>query len=313
MATAQGVLSVSRRNRQTSCEKVAGRLSLNGWGRYRVGRWAIDALLLPSDIEKVRRIYTLVFGLPPRLLAPHTFNEKLQRFKIFDRKSHHARFADKLAVRELVRERIGPEVLTQVFWIGLDLEDARRQWLPNRFVLKANHSCGANLIVRDASLLDWKEIEALVRRWLAEDWSTRMAEWQYRWIPRKLFIEEYLEGLDGGVPLDYKFFCFNGRVEMVQVDVDRFSNHTRVLFDRDFNPLPVRFAYPRHEGDLGRPACYVQMREIAECLSVGEMFLRVDLYDLGRPVFGELTLTPEAGFGQFEPPEWDERLGRLLK
>ena len=274
------------------CQRIAGRLNRDGWGTYRVGRWVIDALLLPSDIEKIRRIYTFMFGLPPRLLSPHTFNEKLQSSKIFHRKSRHVRFADKLAVRQFVRERIGPEVLTQIYWIGLDLEDARRQCLPNRFVLKANHSCNANLIVSDASLLDWKETEPVVRRWLAKDWSAHAAEWQYRWIPRKLFIEEYLEGPNGGVPMDYKFFCFHGRVEMVQVDVDRFSNHSRVLFDRNFNALPVSYAYPRYEGNLRRPACYEQMREIAEHLAAGELFLRVDLYDLGRPVFGEMTLTP---------------------
>jgi hypothetical protein len=54
------------------------------------------------------------------------------------------------------------------------------------------------------------------------------------------------------------------------------------------------------------------MVEIAECLSTGERFLRVDLYDLGQPFFGEITLTPEAGLGQFEPKEWDKRLGDLL-
>ena len=54
------------------------------------------------------------------------------------------------------------------------------------------------------------------------------------------------------------------------------------------------------------------MREIAEVLAAGEPFLRVDLYDLGKPVFGELTLHPEAGIGQFAPPQWDERLGSLL-
>ena len=294
-------------------ETIAGRLRLHGCGDYRVGQWVIDALLWPSDIEKVRGIYTQVFGLPPQIHAPHTFNEKLQYLKLFDRNPRYTRFADKLAVREFVRERIGAEVLTQIFWSGLDLADARRQSLPNRFVLKANHSCGANLIVNDLALVDWKETQALVRGWLAEDWSAHTAEWHYRWIPRRLFIEEYLEGPDGGVPMDYKFFCFHGLVHMVQVDVARFSNHTRALFDRDFNPLPVRFTYPRYEGDLSRPACYELMREIAERLAIGEKFLRVDLYDLGRPVFGELTLRPEAGFGQFEPPEWDERLGQLLK
>ena len=292
-------------------EKLARRLSRRGLGEYRLARRLIDALLFPSDVEKVRRIYTAVFGSPPRLLFPQTFNEKMQHLKLFDRRSRFTRFADKLAVRDFVRDRIGEEVLTTIFWAGVDLRDARSQVLPHRFVLKANHSCNANLIVRDASIIDWGETEALVRKWLGRDWSMHTAEWQYRWISRKLFIEEYLESPAGGLP-DYKFFCFHGRVELVQVDLNRFSNHTRTLFDREFKVLPVRFAYPRYDGELERPACYEQMREIAERLSAGEKFVRVDLYDVGRPIFGELTLRPEAGFGLFEPRDWDEKLGSLF-
>ena len=71
--------------------------------------------------------------------------------------------------------------------------------------------------------------------------------------------------------------------------------------------------HPPCLGDLTCPTCYQQMREIAECLSIGEPFLRVDLYDVGRPAFGELTLHPQAGHGQFEPSEWDQRLGALWR
>lgn len=296
--------------------KVAGRLRRDGWGRHRFGREVIDALLLPSDILSIRRQYKHVFGIPPRLLGPRTFNEKLARHKILSHRERHTHLADKLAVRDLVCERIGPGILTQLFWTGLDLEDARRQHLPNRFVLKANHGCGWNVIVRDASLLDWEATKAMARRWLDDDYSTYDAEWQYRWIPRELLIEEYLEGPNGAVPFDYKFFCFHGRVEMVAVHVDRFGHHTQALLDRDFKTLPVEFVYPsvtpRYAGNLRRPVCYQQMRDIAECLASEEKFLRVDLYEVEqRPIFGELTLSPGGGLDRFEPPEWDKRWGAL--
>jgi len=62
-----------------------------------------------------------------------------------------------------------------------------------------------------------------------------------------------------------------------------------------------------------RPACFEQMIQIAEKLSQGEIVIRVDLYDLGRPIFGELTLHPEAGTGRFTPAEWDRRFFELLR
>ncbi|MBE0411787.1 MAG: glycosyltransferase, partial [Anaerolineales bacterium] len=40
-------------------------------------------------------------------------------------------------------------------------------------------------------------------------------------------------------------------------------------------------------------------------------FIRVDLYCVNdeRIVFGELTLTPEAGWGRFSPVKWDSIFG----
>ena len=288
------------------------RLKQRGWGEYVLLRALIDALLFPSDIGKVLAAYSRVFGSLPQLLRPRTFNEKLQRSKLFNRKESYTRFADKVAVRDFVRKRVGAEVLTKVFWIGTELAEARQQPLPNKFVIKANQSSGGILIVTDATTFDWDAACTLTRKWQEEDHSVHFAEWQYRWIPPKLLIEEYLEGEGGGVPLDYKFFCFHGRVEIIQVDFDRFVNHTRTLFDRDFNMLPVQYKYPRHERSVARPTCFEQMRQIAEHLAAGEPFLRIDLYDVGKPVFGELTLHPESGTGQFDPPEWDERLGALF-
>jgi len=98
-------------------------------------------------------------------------------------------------------------------------------------------------------------------------------------------------------------------VELLQVDFDRFTAHTRLLYDRNFNLLSVGFLYPRRHGSIKRPSCYAEMLCIAETLAADEPFLRVDLYEIGRPMFGELTLRPEAGLGKFAPPEWDLRLG----
>ena len=111
---------------------------------------------------------------------------------------------------------------------------------------------------------------------------------------------------------DYKFFCFHGRVELVQVDADRFLNHTRAIMDRHFERLPVTFQYPPITLRTQKPQCFEQMIRVAELLAAGEKFIRVDLYDLGRPIFGELTLHPESGLGKFDPPEWDRLIYRFI-
>ena len=287
-------------------------LQVRGWGRYLIGRMIVDLLLWPSDFLAVRRQYASFFGRPPKLLCPKTFNEKLQRNKLFRRRSRYTLFADKIAVRDYVKQRVGSRVLSKLYWTGTDLRTVSSGILPKKFVIKANHESGRILIVNDRDAFNWKQAYEQTCRWLEQDYSEMWAEWQYRWIEPRLLIEEFLEGEDGMSPPDYKFFCFRRRVEIVEIDFDRFSNHTRAFVGRNFELLQFGFNYPRYCGTLVRPPNFSKMIEIAETLGGKEPLIRVDLYDVGRPIFGELTLSPVAGIGKFEPPEYDAILGRLM-
>lgn len=61
------------------------------------------------------------------------------------------------------------------------------------------------------------------------------------------------------------------------------------------------------------PKNLLQMIKIAEELSVGYDFLRVDLYNVsGKIYFGELTFYPAGGFGTYIPDEWNMKLGEML-
>lgn len=293
-------------------DRLGTKLKRRGWGRYVVGRVVIDVILLPADIEKIIRTYKETFGCSPHMLHAVTFNEKLQRAKLSNRPARYIRYADKLEVRTFVRQRVGSDVLTQLYWVGKDLAEARKTALPPRFVVKANQSSGNNLFVRDVETFDWERAIEMTARWLETDHSVHYGEWQYRWISARLLIEEYLDGPDGAVPLDYKFFCFHGKVRLVQVDFERFSRHTRAFVDDEFRPLNLGLKYPVYCGAVVKPPCFREMLGIAECLSRDERFLRVDLYDVGKPVFGELTMCPEAGLGHFDPVYWDLALGEWL-
>jgi teichuronopeptide biosynthesis TupA-like protein len=288
-------------------------LQFRGWGRYLIGRMIVDLLLWPSDFLAVRRQYTSVFGRPPKLLFPKTFNEKLQREKLFQRRSRQTVFADKIAVRDYIKQRVGSHVLTKLYWTGTDLRAASKGILPQKFVIKANHASGRILIVNDRDAFNWKQAYEQTSQWLNQDYSELAAEWQYRWIEPQLLIEEFLEGEDGMSPPDYKFFCFRGRVEMIQIDFDRFLNHTRTFVGRNFELLQIGLSYPRYPGALVPPANFSTMIGMAEALARRESFIRVDLYDVGRPIFGELTLSPEAGHGRFDPPKYDVILGTLMR
>lgn len=114
---------------------------------------------------------------------------------------------------------------------------------------------------------------------------------------------------------DYKFFSFNGKVRFFKVDFGRFVEHHANYYDIDGNLLP--FGEKGLEPDPNHveimPVNLNNMITIAEKLSGGFKFLRVDLYNVkGKIYFGELTFYPASGMGAFVPEEWDEKLGRML-
>ena len=62
------------------------------------------------------------------------------------------------------------------------------------------------------------------------------------------------------------------------------------------------------------PDNLTDMIKVAEELSKGFKFLRVDLYNVKDKIyFGELTFYTAAGMGAFVPEEWDEKLGNWIK
>ena len=85
-----------------------------GWKRR-----ALESLpvRLQSAIWSVRR-FRWKFGCWPNLIKPQKFNEMIVRAKIFDRDPRIVRLADKLLVKEYVRERLGDDWVIPTLWSG---------------------------------------------------------------------------------------------------------------------------------------------------------------------------------------------------
>src|SRR5438128_89455 len=69
---------------------------------------------------------------------PATISQKIRWRMIKDRNPLLTTFADKLAVRDYVTERIGPEVLTRIYAVADDPDELDFDALPREFVLKPN-------------------------------------------------------------------------------------------------------------------------------------------------------------------------------
>lgn len=63
-----------------------------------------------------------------------------------------------------------------------------------------------------------------------------------------------------------------------------------------------------------KPYLFNEMKAIAEKLSQGIPFVRVDLYVIGGNIyFGELTFFHNAGFCSIHPESWEKTLGGWIK
>ena len=78
--------------------------------------------------------------------------------------------------------------------------------------------------------------------------------------------------------------------------------------------MPFQRHYPNSNQDIPKPRKYELMIELAEKLSEGIPFVRVDFYEInGKVYFGELTFFPGSGFEEFTPEKYDRILGDMLE
>lgn len=260
--------------------------------------------------------YFYTFGCLPNIVAPRTFNEKVNARKFFDHRPIFRTWVDKVAVRDWVaRRKPGYEaMLPKLYHVTADPTDIPFDALPDRFVIKASHGSGWLRLVKDKSLLDRDAVIAECRHWLSMNYFDLTLEGVYKDVPPRILIEEFLDNGFGEAPEDYKLYVFHGRVQFVQVDVARFGQHRRKIYDRNWNEQNFELSIPTYDGTLETPAVLPQMLEIAETLAGTIDFVRVDLYAVGgRIYFGEMTPSSGNGFNRFTPRVYDEIFGAHWK
>lgn len=271
-----------------------------------------------SDKLSLRLLFKIRMGRKLNLENPQTFNEKLQWLKLYDRKPIYTTMVDKYAVKEYVAERIGEEYIIPTLGVWDNFEAIDFDELPKQFVLKCTHDSGGLVICRDKDKLDKEAAKAKISASLKQNFYYHTREWPYKNVPPRIIAEQYMtDSPDSNDFSDYKFFCFDGKVDCVMVCLERSSGDTKFyFFDRDWNlkRLNIRGKNAPEGFTIPKPECMDEMFEIAAKLSQGVSYLRVDLYQSnGRVYFGELTFFPQSGFDANLLPETDEYFGRLLQ
>lgn len=264
-----------------------------------------------QDKKFVNNHYFSIFSEKIDWKNPKTFNEKIQVFKISKEAEMLWPYVDKVEVRKYIKKTIGEEYLIPIIGIYNNANEINFDKLPKKFVLKTNHGSGWNIICNDKSSLDWFKERENVNEWLSKNfYSDYWRERVYKLIKPKLIIEEYI-GPENSNPVDYKFYCFNGKPLFLRTFKDREKNIKKNTFDINWKPLNFSIDKPNSKTIIEKPSKLKEMVTISQKLSKYFKFVRVDLYCIKNKIyFGELTFTPANGLNKFIPNKYDLYYGK---
>lgn len=275
----------------------------------------IFGLKIVPDKVIIKRSFKKHMGYALKLDNPQTLNEKINWLKLYDRTALQTIVADKYKVRAYIEDKIGKQYLIPLIYHTKKADDLRPEKLPDsNFIIKTNHDSSDGLIVRDKSQIDWAAARKNFKRRLKENHYFNTMEWQYKNIEPRIVVEELLTYEDGSVPNDYKLHCFNGKLAFVHIDIDRYGDRKRNLYDANWNFLECMWQYENGKKER-KPDLFEKMKSLAETIAKDfAYYARVDFYLVkGYIYFGEITFHHHSGFQKFNSHEWDYKFGQLLK
>lgn len=267
-------------------------------------------------MQRVANQYNKKIGRPLYWDKLLTYTEKMQWEKLFDDNPKKVELSDKYLVRKWVKNKIGSKYLIPLLGKWDTPDEIDFSTLPEKFVLKTNCGSGDVIIIRKKSALskhDFRVIRAKLDYYMKCDFGISSYELHYSKILPCILAEKYIEHEGDDLP-DYKFLCFNGKPEYCWVDLGRYTNHSRHVYDIEWNFQQWNQVYPIKNLNIPKPINFDEMIEIAKKLCEGFPHVRVDLYNIsGQIYFGEMTFTNGGGYDYIHPYEADLILGNLWK
>jgi len=270
----------------------------------------------------VKQKFKKAFGYELDLNNPQTLNEKINWLKLNYWHPKATQFADKYAVRQYVAETIGEQYLIPLLFTTQNPRKIIPENLPDiPFIIKTNHDSSGGIIIRDKhEAHDWTKIQSYLRANLSQNFYWDGRERQYKNIEPRIVVEKLLTDNQGNIPSDYKVHCLNGKVRIINVDVDRDTeNQYRHYYNQNWEREPFQWSSKfknvseNSKSLIKKPVNLKNMISLSERLVDSVPYLRVDWYVLENQLyFGELTFHHIGGCQPFNPIKWDLKLGEEL-
>ncbi|MGX7393438.1 ATP-grasp fold amidoligase family protein [Carnobacterium mobile] len=272
--------------------------------------------LTPNKYKlNIEEEYKKKTGFDLNLDNPKTYTEKMQWAKLYENTPLKTELTDKHLVREWVKQKIGSEYLIPIYGVWEKFEDIEFDKLPNSFVLKANHASGWNIVVKNKVNFEYNLAKKKFNKWIKKNYAYIYGlQLHYKNIKPLIVCEKYIEDSNGEL-VDYKFMCFDGKVYYCWVDVGRFEDHRRNVYNTQWELQPwIQHNYKNTDYTIEKPKNFEKMLEIAEKLCQNFSHVRVDLYNVDDKIyFGEMTFTNGSGYELIYPNKYNYMLGNLWK
>ena len=243
--------------------------------------------------------------------SPKTYTEKINYSKLYAATLEKTMLTDKIKVRKWVAEKIGEDYLVPLLYVYDSVSGIDFNILPDQFVLKCNHDSGSVIICNNKETFNWKKAKKNLSFYIKRNFAYMTCEMHYKDIRPKIMIEKFM----GNNIKDYKFLCFDGIPRFCWIDIDRFGNHKRNIYDMNWNLQPFnQMSYGNTEYSIDKPHKFDEMVDIVKNLCRGFDHVRVDMYLINDKVyFSEMTFTNGSGTEKISPEEWDIELGKYWK
>lgn len=248
---------------------------------------------------------------------PIDLNEKINWIAFNTDTSSWSILADKIRVRDYVIKKSFENILPRIYGVWENANHIEFEKLPKKFALKCNHDSGSVILVNNKLEIDKDSIKNILNENLSHTFGVITAEPHYKKIKKRIFAEEYIE--HDNLILDYKFWCFRGRIEYCHVDIKesiRGRKETAIYDVKDwaFQKQSIKCIQRDEIKEIPRPPRLNDMLEIASTLANDFFQCRVDLYEAkGKIYFGELTFTSCCGRNSDYSDDFLIELGSKVK
>ena len=265
--------------------------------------------------------YRVIYGKKCNLKQPKTFSEKLiwLNTNVYNKSSLIAILGDKAKVKEYLNNLGYGEYVIPNYFVYQSPDEIELSSLPNQFALKLSVGCGTNYVCFDKNNLNYEELLSRVNQWIKVGFFERNARFVGK--PHKeVIVCEKVIGKDYIAPVDYKFYCFNGKPMAILCVSERNTDTKHGCFmSLDWNLIEdLGESHPKKYAKLlelpEKPMNLNRMVSISQELSAPFPFMRIDLYDVdGEIRFGEFTMAPGGCIGVSETIVDGKSMGDLLE